>query len=229
MTLSFDNPPSILRLDDGDRRLIMRPARVADAAEIVAALKESETELRGFMQWVFVPQTIELQSKRLGATEKGFGKGGDIILHLYEREDGPLLGTIGLHRGRMFNRLGFEIGFWMRSSAAGRGWMTLAVQCVVVLGFECMGLERVQCGYNEANAASQRVSEKVGFSVEGRLRHFENTPTQSMREGGCEMAEHLVMTALFPSDRAELDWYPQIAASLRVFDGNGQSVWPASQ
>jgi RimJ/RimL family protein N-acetyltransferase len=226
MTLSFYNPPSLLRYDDGERELILRPARFSDAEEVVEALQESMAELRAFMPWAHAPQTVAIQQERLQAIEATFGSGGDIVFHLYEHQNGAFVGCLGLHAKRSLNPHSFEIGYWTRTRAAGRGIVTLATQCAVVFGFECFGAQRIQCGYNEANAGSARVNEKVGFIKEGRLRAFELQPTAQMQADGCQMLPHMVMSALFPEDRARLDWYAGVASHLTVLNEVGRLVGP---
>ena len=137
-----------------------------------------------------------------------------------------LVGCIGLMGARVLNPLGLELGYWTRSSAAGRGLMTLGAKCAVVLAFECMGFERVQCGFNENNVASQRVCEKVGFKEEARLRFFEQQPTDELRAQGYRLGPRTVMSALFRDDRPNLPWYPATAGALSAMDAQGALGWP---
>ncbi|HJM56641.1 MAG TPA: GNAT family N-acetyltransferase [Planctomycetota bacterium] len=225
MTLSFDNPPSLLRHDDGQRQLILRLARVDDAEAVVEAAQESLAALREFMPWPHFPQTVEVQRKRLAGLEEGHGTGGDIVFHLFEEEGGPFVGCIGLHR-RALNPRAFEVGYWVRTSAAGRGIATLAARCAVVLGLEYFACQRIQCVYNEANAASGRVVKNVGFAEEGRLRLFEDQPTDEMRSNGYKAQPMAVMNALFSEDRERLDWYPGVRSALTVLDRNGSVALP---
>lgn len=52
----------------------------------------------------------------------------------------------------------------------GKGHATEAIRCVSRIGFERLGLARVQAGVYEKNIGSIRALEKVGFSAEGRFR-----------------------------------------------------------
>lgn len=228
MTLSFDNPPSLLRHDDGQRQFILRLARADDAEVMVEAAEESLAALREFMPWSHSPQTVEVQRKRLAGIEEGHGAGGDIVFHLFGEEGGPFVGCLGLHR-RALNPRAFEVGYWVRTSAAGQGIATLATRCAVVLGFECFDCQRIQCVYNEANTASRRVSSKVGFAEEGRLRLYEDQPTDEMRSNGFKAQPMAVMNALFSEDRDRLEWYPGISSALTVLDGSGSVVWPVEE
>ena len=205
-----------MHFDDGDHRLFLRPCRVADAEAVVEAIHESLPELRAFFPWAHEPQTLEIQRARLTQMEALHRAGKTTIYHLYESEGAPLAGVIGMHRERMLNPLGFEVGFWTRTCFAGRGLMTLATQCLIVWGFEQFGANRVQCGYNEANAASQRVNQKIGFVEEGRMRFFNHRPTAEMFSAGCRMGEHTVMTALYPDVAKQFPWYAHVERHLTV-------------
>ena len=149
-----------------------------------------------------------------------------LLFNVFEREGGPLLGCIGMHAARVLNPNGFEIGYWIRSTDHGRGLATLATQCVVVAGFECLGSERIQCVYNEANAASGAVVRKVGFVVEGRMRNYEHQPTPELRAAGSETQPLTVITGLCPEHRPQLAWYGQVSRSLSVLDREGVAHWP---
>lgn len=157
MTHVFRTPPSSLIYDDGARRWVMRPARVADTEAVVEAIAESLCELRAFMPWAHAPQDHAVQHERLSELEATLGESHDLIFHLFDDERGRFLGCLGLHGARSLNPMAAEIGYWLRSADAGRGLMTLAVRAAVIYAFECLGLDRLQCGYNEANLASARV------------------------------------------------------------------------
>ena len=86
MRLSFDHPPSLVRYEDERRQLILRPARVDDAAAIFEAIEESMAALRQFMPWSHLTQTLEGQRERLVQLDAGYGEGGDVVFHLYEGE-----------------------------------------------------------------------------------------------------------------------------------------------
>jgi RimJ/RimL family protein N-acetyltransferase len=226
VSLSSEHPPSSIGYDDGERSLLLRAGHVSDVPELVDAIHDSLSALKRFMPWAHLPQTHALQQERLSQLEASIGSGTDLIFHLFEKPDGPLLGCIGMHGARVLNPLGFEIGYWTRSSAQKRGLATLAAQCVVVTGFECFGAQRIQCAYNEANLGSRRVTEKVGFVPEGRLRNLDPQPTLQMREDGCEIVPFTIVAGLWPEQRDVLPWYQAVAAATHVLDRQGEQVWP---
>jgi ribosomal-protein-serine acetyltransferase len=214
------HPPPTLRYADETRSLVLRPARVADAPALIEAFEESREALKEFMPWAHMENTVPQQEERLAECEKAHMDGGDVVFHLFDEDGGRILGCAGLHY-RTLNQRGVEIGYWVRTSAAGQGIVTLATQCLCVLVFDYLDYDRYQCAYNEGNEGSRRVNEKVGFHVEGRHRNFETKPTDEMLANGCRMTSFTVTTALVPDDIPRLTWYSAIQAGLTVTSAEG--------
>jgi len=224
--VTLDSTPSLLRYQDGSRSLLLKRARVADAEALMEALEESLPELREFMSWAHRGNSLEIQRDRLKETEAQRDSGGEICFHIFEKEGGPFLGSIGLIRARVINPLGLELGYWTRTSAAGRGLMTLAARCLYVLAFDYFGCERLQCFFDVNNKASERVSQKTGFTEEARLRNFGPLATPETMAQGDRSGPIMVLAAGFPEDRAEMDWYSAIAKNLEVLDEGGEIALP---
>ena len=225
MTVDRDHMPSSLRYEAEDRTLILRPARVSDATEVHQAVQATLADLQKFMQWSHLPLTAKHQKRRITKAVKDYKDGRDLLFHLYQSDGGPFVGTMGLHH-RTLSRYAFEIGYWIHTEVSGRGLATLGSQCLLVLAFDYLGCHRIQCGYNEANLASQRVNEKVGFVFEGRMRNFETPPTEELVQNGLLVQPYTVMNVLFPEDRARLEWYTKVAKNLRVLDADGKLASP---
>ena len=84
--------------------------------------------------------------------------------------DGEAAGNIGLHPGRDVERLTAELGYFLGRRYWGRGIMTDAVRAVTRYAFAELGLHRVFAVPFAHNAASARVLEKAGYTLEGRMR-----------------------------------------------------------
>ena len=63
-----------------------------------------------------------------------------------------------------------NLGYWVRTSATGRGVATAAVRLAAHFGFESLDLIRIEIVMAVANLASRRVAEKAGATLEGTLR-----------------------------------------------------------
>ncbi len=72
----------------------------------------------------------------------------------------------------------FTIGYFADSAHVGRGYVTEAVRGVLGWLFGAAGARRVRLECSEANARSQRVAERCGFTLEGRLRQTRPHPFQ---------------------------------------------------
>ena len=83
---------------------------------------------------------------------------------------GVVVGGIGLHRRHPMLPLA-EIGYWLRSDRARRGYTTEAASAALDFAFEVLDQDRIELRAGVGNVASNRVAEKLGFTREGMLRH----------------------------------------------------------
>jgi RimJ/RimL family protein N-acetyltransferase len=73
-------------------------------------------------------------------------------------------------------------GSWLGRDFQGRGLGTEARAAVLALAFEGLGAETAESGYIEGNAASARVSEKLGYRVSGDdIFAIEGKPAHEIR------------------------------------------------
>jgi len=80
------------------------------------------------------------------------------------------IGSIGITILSDVHRLTAELGYWLAEPYWGRGVMSEAVRAFTDYAFERFGLVRIFAEPYARNAASCRVLEKAGFSLEGRMR-----------------------------------------------------------
>lgn len=64
----------------------------------------------------------------------------------------------------------FEIGYMLHPDFWGRGYMTEAVSALIEIGFTLLNLHKVEIRCYGSNKQSQRVAEKLGFTLEARIR-----------------------------------------------------------
>ena len=83
---------------------------------------------------------------------------------------GEAVGGIGFVLQPDVERVSAEIGYWLGESFWGRGIVTEALVAVTRYALETRGLTRVFAVPFATNAASCRVLEKAGYTLEGRLR-----------------------------------------------------------
>ena len=84
--------------------------------------------------------------------------------------DGEAAGSISLRLQDDIHRRSAELGYWLSESHWGLGIMTEAVRAITSYGWQRLDIVRIYGEVFEPNRASQRVLEKAGYVLEGRLR-----------------------------------------------------------
>ncbi len=62
------------------------------------------------------------------------------------------------------------VGYWLSPLARGRGVATRATRLMAGWAFDALGVARLELTCGPDNVASQRVAQRCGFTLEGRLR-----------------------------------------------------------
>lgn len=146
--------------------LVLSPARLVDAEEW------SEFEaLAEFKR--HTSSTVESAADLRALIERTRSGDPSAPVHFVARsvETGQLLATVGFHSISPVNRTA-ELTYGVRPGWWGRGLATSLCRAAVDWGFTQRGWVRIQATTLESNAASQRVLQKAGFTLEGRLRNF---------------------------------------------------------
>ena len=151
-------------MDDGGR-VFLRPYRPGDETEVFAAIRESVEELSRWMPWCHPGYSIE--EARAWIEHCGVAGARRSEFHfVIEDESGAFLGTCGLNQMRVEHRMA-NLGYWVRTSAAGRGVATRAVTSLADFAFRETDLVRLEIVVALDNLRSMRVAEKSGAIREG--------------------------------------------------------------
>ena len=84
--------------------------------------------------------------------------------------DDEAIGSIALMPGDDVHQFTAELGYWLAEPFWGNGIMTDAVRALSEYAFKELGIQRIFAEPYTTNAASARVLEKSGFSLEGVIR-----------------------------------------------------------
>ena len=165
-------------------RLHLRAPRTGDGAALYAAIAESLPELRRFLAslpWVAAEPSPEASEAWCRNAAANFLARRDLPFLMFEREGGALVGATGLHR-TVWETPRTEIGYWCRSSRAGRGYVSEAVAALARYALGHLRAVRIEIITDEANLPSRRVAERCGFVLEGVLRHERRAPDGTLRD-----------------------------------------------
>lgn len=177
--------PILLDLPDSltTERLLLRSPRTGDGPVLHEALVESLPELRRFLAslpWVAHEQTIESAETYCRTARSRFLAREDMPYPIFERATDRLVGATGLHRP-VWETPKVEVGYWGRTSTAGNGFITEAVNSLVAFAFKTLGMVRIELITDDENAASRKVASRCHFELEGIHRSERRAPDGSLR------------------------------------------------
>ncbi|MGE3268204.1 MAG: GNAT family N-acetyltransferase [Chloroflexota bacterium] len=197
-------PPILVDLPeqlDGER-VSVRPWLEGDSRALWDAVDESRNHLEPWMPWM---DGYNNPDDALEYTRRAYARWlvrEDLAVAIVERQTRRIVGGSGLHRIDWQHRL-FEIGYWLRTDAEGRGYAQETVQLLTRLAFDELDANRVQVRMDTRNERSRRVVERLGFVHEGTLRRALPAP------GGLPADVHIY--ALVPEEYAALPWATRFA------------------
>ena len=143
-------------------RLILRAPDPKFGAAVAAGINESFEELHRFMEWAEKRATVEDSTVRQRASRAEFLSGEHHAWLLFRKEDDAFVGICGMPRPR-WDEATLEIGYWLRTSQVGKGYMTEAVRRVTRLSFEVLGAKRLEIQMSDQNLRSVSVAERAGY------------------------------------------------------------------
>lgn len=170
MSIAIDNPilfdfPDVIETE----RLLVRAPRVGDGPALAEAVNASLEHLQPWMPWAKEPTTIEKSEANVRRGVSRWIAREDLWLMIVRKSDGVFLGGSGLHRID-WSIPRFEIGYWIRPEAQGKGYVTEAVTAIRDFAFGTLKATRVEVRCDAENVRSAAVAERCGFVLEGRLR-----------------------------------------------------------
>jgi len=143
----------------------LRPPRCVDAEPLWEAIRESRKELSRWMAWLHPRYGVADAPEWIARGARGRRLGTELDFLVVD-DAKRILGTCALNQIRPEHRLA-NLGYWIRTSAAGRGVATAAVRQIAELAFRETDLVRLEIVVAEGNRASQKVAEKSGALFEG--------------------------------------------------------------
>lgn len=172
--MSPTEPVNPILLDFPDHfeteRLLIRAPQLGDSAPLTEAVAESLEHLRPWMPWAQHPPVESENEKSIRRGVARWTAREDLWMMLIRKSDGRWIGGSGLHR-LQWDVPHFEIGYWVRASEEGKGYITEAVHGITDFAFESLRAERVMIQCDALNTRSAAVAERCGYIFEGRKVH----------------------------------------------------------
>jgi len=147
-------------MDSIDHRIVLRRPIEADAVAVAAAVQFSLPELQAWMPWASGDYATEEALSWIR------GELGDAHRFVIVESSGNIVGSCGLNMIDERNNSA-NLGYWVRSDLAGRGYATEAAQRLASFGLREAGYRRLRVMMSVRNHGSRRVAEKAGAHYEG--------------------------------------------------------------
>ena len=149
------------------KQIRLRKLKVEDAPALERYY--SNENVYRYLDWNG-PETLERSYEVIDLWNKGYEKGWIIRFAIAEKGTDEIIGTIFLSE---FEGKRAEIGYELSEDYWRRGIISEAIYEVLSLGFNQLGLVRIQAFVCAENVASTEVLKKFKFKEEGCLRQFE--------------------------------------------------------
>ncbi|HEX2041707.1 MAG TPA: GNAT family protein [Acidimicrobiales bacterium] len=149
--------------------VVLRPPREDDAQAVCEAVRESVAEVGAWLAWCHPAYDRDDALAWVQGSRGARARGEECAFVITDAWDGAVLGGCGLNQVDASSRRA-NLGYWVRSTATGRGVATQAAGLAAEFGLGVLGLARLEIVAATGNRASQRVAEKLGAVREGVLR-----------------------------------------------------------
>lgn len=163
-------------------RLLLAAPQPGIGPLMSVAIAESIGQLSPWMPWAQQVPSFEDSEAVVRRQRANFTLRTDLAYQIYDKAVAGrrLLGGTGLH-GLDWGVRRFEIGYWIRASAQGHGYVSEAVRALTAMAFDHLRARRVEIRMDDTNRRSRAVAERCGFELEGILRNDSLTPAGEPR------------------------------------------------
>jgi ribosomal-protein-serine acetyltransferase len=168
-----------------DEGLVLRLLEPRHAGALSDLIDRNRDHLSAWFPWVEGTKTVEDSRAFIRSQLEKFVKDDGFQLGIWL--NGELVGTVGLNYILSQFRC-TEIGYWLGSEYEGRGVMMRACRYLCGYLFDELNLNRIEIRCAETNTKSRAIPERLGFTLEGKLRQLGYT-----RDG---LVDYLVYGAL---------------------------------
>jgi ribosomal-protein-serine acetyltransferase len=150
-------------------RLTLRAPRQGDATIAYPVVRESLNELKSWMPWAtdkYSPEEAEEWYRKAAAK---FITRDELVYLIFLKDETEYLGNVSAF-ALDWNIPKCEIGYWLRTTHTGQGYMTEAAAALISMAKEVFQPQRIEIRMNAKNQKSRAVAERLGFRLEGTLR-----------------------------------------------------------
>jgi len=150
--------------------LVLRPFEEADADAFAHAARTSVDTVGAWMPWCTPDYTPADALFWFDLCRESVVNGTAHDLGVFDASTGELLGGAGLNQINSLHRMA-NLGYWVRSSKQRQGIARRCVSALTALGFQTLGLQRIEIVVAVGNTASAAVARQAGAQWECTARN----------------------------------------------------------
>jgi RimJ/RimL family protein N-acetyltransferase len=168
-TLTSPLIPELIELP-GVEGIYLRPTRIGDAEECHQVISQDQSpSLAKYQYWTdeFTPENVESRIAKIVA-DMTSGKAMQYKIVDKSSDQEHLVGEVGLYRYGQDPTVA-SLGFLVIQSHEGKGIVSASSRQIIELGFSLWGLKRITLGIEEGNTRSERLIEKIGAHLTGKV------------------------------------------------------------
>jgi ribosomal-protein-serine acetyltransferase len=160
-------------------QITLRAVGLDDVEDIFRTIDTQRDYLGEWLPFVTLTQSVDFTRSFIQSIlDMPYEVREHTFVVLYE---GKFAGLVGFRDTDRVNRK-TEIGYWLSEPFQHKGIVTKAVQVLIALAFEELGMNRVQIRCAVGNAPSRRIPIRLGFQLEGVERAGELFPDSRFRD-----------------------------------------------
>ena len=150
-------------------RCLLRVPELSDAASLFGIYGDAST--MKYMQRP-VASSAEECASLIASWRSAFFSGKSFRWGVYlSSAPSSLVGTAALHYWSP-SSFRVELGLDLARSCWGKGYATEITRALIDLGFDSLGMHRIEIRCHPQNTASVAIASKLGFTLEGVLRDY---------------------------------------------------------
>jgi len=157
----------ILKIDN-KLTLELTAQRHADA--LFQAVDKNRKHLSTFLPWVGNMNSVYDFNEYIKNCEQLYEEKKELSFVIVS--DKNTVGRIGLNNINLQNK-NASIGYWLTKDAEGKGIITRSCKKLITVGFDQLGMHRIEIKAAVNNLRSRAIPQKLNFREEGILREAE--------------------------------------------------------
>jgi RimJ/RimL family protein N-acetyltransferase len=155
--------------------VLVRPYQQGDAKDLFTAICESCDHLRPWLPFAGAHQTVEESQDWIAHQQAAWRLRSNLSVGIWTVTEQSFVGGAGLEPVNW--EIGyFQVGYWVRVSATGKGFVTEAVRLLADYALAQLCAHRVEIRCSDHNLRSAAVAQRAGFTFEGALQNDPNGP-----------------------------------------------------